>query len=224
MEQRPDEGGAGEVTARRRVTSGGRARKPAGASRVHKPVAADVADRRRRRQLAIAAVIRKARRARHMVQTELAEVANISHGHLGRLESTKGATTYDMTLLRMWDILDALGVTWGEWEREVKAEMELSTPWAPPTKRDSDVALLARIVRTLPDDMVAILVDLARTLERHQVGLANTVAADAEWVRQADDATRQAGLEALDAAILRAGGEAVRDAEEGRKGRGKRGA
>jgi transcriptional regulator with XRE-family HTH domain len=165
-----------------------------GRSKAHRPIAPDVADRRRRRQLAIAAVIRKARRARHMVQTELAGAANISHGHLGRLESTTGATTYDLTLLRMWDILDALGLTWGEWEREVAAEMAGGAP-VQPTRRDTSVALLARIVRTLPDDHVDLLVGFARTLEHHHVSLANTPAADATWVRQADEAARAVGME-----------------------------
>jgi transcriptional regulator with XRE-family HTH domain len=202
----PAEGGAGKA-------------RPAG-SKAHRPIAPDVADRRRRRQLAIAAVIRKARRARHMVQTELAGAANISHGHLGRLESTTGATTYDLTLLRMWDILDALGLTWGEWEREVAAEMAGGVP-AQPTRRDTSVALLARIVRTLPDDHIDLLVSFARTLERHNVSLANTPGADATWVRQADDAARAAGLERIDEALGfgTAGEEGVR-----RKGRGRQGA
>lgn len=168
-------------------------------TRKHKPIPPAVAERRRKRQLGIAATIRRARQARHMVQTELAEASGISHGHLGRLESTRGATTYDMTLLRMWDILDALGMTWAEWEREVRQEMAGGVP--PPTRRDEQVALLARIVRTLPDDVIELLVDMARSLERHHVAMANTVPADAVWVREADDAARASGLEQLDDAL-----------------------
>lgn len=174
---------------------------PDSQSRKHKPIPPNVAARRRSRQIAIAAVIRNARRARHMVQEELAEASGISKGHIGRLESTKGATTYDLTLLRMWDILDALGLTWAEWEREVRIAMEGGV-LRPPTKRDEDVALLARVVRTLPDDMVSILLDLSRTLERHQVGLMNVPpSVDAAWVREAEDAARRVGMEQIDEAL-----------------------
>jgi transcriptional regulator with XRE-family HTH domain len=174
---------------------------PDGTTKKHKPIAPHVAARRRSRQIAIAAVIRNARRARHMVQEELAEQSGISKGHIGRLESTQGATTYDLTLLRMWDILDALGMTWAEWERDVKFAMAGGVQH-PPSKRDEDVALLARVVRTLPDDMVSILLDLARTLERHQTGLMNTPpSVDANWVREAEDAARRVGMETIDEAL-----------------------
>lgn len=144
--------------------------------------------KRIRRLQAIAAVVRDLRAALGQSQKQLAENSGISKGYVGRLESVRTAgdadrvKLNDLTMLRFWDLLDALHTDWSGFGSRVSEK--LAGTEAPRLRGARE--RLDDIIKTMETDQLQLLADFGDMLRlRARPDEAQLALSSFAWLREA---------------------------------------
>jgi transcriptional regulator with XRE-family HTH domain len=147
--------------------------------------------RRQWQLLAISRTVKERMRALDMTQEKLHEKSGLSMAWIGRLMSERSVIKMgDIGVCRLWDALDAVGMSWHEFGDGVHTQLTLGQE--PATDPAEAVGAIARM---LEPNRLQFLVEFATMLASHN---RLDEMASWGWVQDAQRATASRGLRDLD--------------------------